>query len=328
MGTNYAGHADSYPPKFNRFIGVSKAMQEVYTKIQKLAPTDMPIFIDGESGTGKEICAQTIHYYSDRNKHSCIALNCAALPENLIESALFGHVKGAFTGANNTRDGAIAKAEQGTLFLDEICDLPITLQAKLLRFCQDFSYSKLGSDKILNANIRIVCATNKDVKQQIANGLFREDLYYRLYVTHITMPPLRHRDDDILDIAHHYLKYYAEEQNKPIKSFSENTEKILLQYDWPGNIRELQNIIRQIVALENTPLILASMLPDRLMSNCLPILPTTTTDKKINLPLWKIERNAIQNAISITRGNIPKAAAILDIAPSTIYRKIQLWNKK
>ena len=172
-------------------------MQDIYVKISKLAPTEASIFIQGDSGTGKEICAQMLHTYSDRKDEPFIAINCGALPHDLIESALFGHVKGAFTGAQNAREGAVAKAQNGTLFLDEIGDMPLELQVKILRFCQDYSYSKLGSDTVNKANIRIICASNKDIKTQIEKGLFREDLYHRLHMASITMPPLCQRKEDI-----------------------------------------------------------------------------------------------------------------------------------
>ncbi len=318
-----------HTPDFGRFIGTSLVMQDVYSKIERYAPTNTTVFIEGQSGTGKEICAQMLHSYSDRHNNPFIALNCAALPADLIESALFGHVKGAFTGADNARDGAIARAQNGTLFLDEIGDMPLDLQAKILRFCQDFRYSKLGSDTMHQANIRLICASNKNIKRQVDHHLFREDLYYRLYVAPIMMPALQARQSDILDIAYYYLKFYAEEQNKPIKGFSENAEVILLNYHWPGNVRELRNVIHQIVSLEQTPLILASMLPDILTKNIKKNqTKLTKQDPHISLPLWKIEQNAIQSAINLASGNIPKAAAMLDVAPSTIYRKIKLWKNK
>lgn len=316
--------------KFGRFIGTSEAMKKVYNKVEKLAPTNTPVFIEGESGTGKEICAQMLHSYSDRHAQPFIALNCAALPKDLIESALYGHMKGAFTGATHSRDGAITKTQGGTLFLDEIGDLPLDLQPKLLRFCQDFSYSKLGADTILKANIRLISASNKNMKDQIQKKLFREDLYYRLYVAPIKMPALRHHKNDIIDIAYYFLERYAKIENKNISEFSENAEKLLLHYDWPGNVRELENIIRQIISLENAPVILASMLPNRLSEQIEQIVSKSKTETAhdTNVPLWKIEKHAIQDAIALMRGDIPKAAAMLDIAPSTIYRKIKLWESK
>ena len=177
--------------EFGLFIGQSQAMMGVYDKIERLAPSDTPIFIEGASGTGKEICAQALHKYSKREAEPFIVLNCANLTPDFIESALFGHVKGAYTGASHARDGAIKKAENGTLFLDEIAELPLTTQAKLLRFCEDFSYQKLGSDTILKANIRLICATNKNMSDETRQGRFRHDLYYRLYVAPIKIPQLK-----------------------------------------------------------------------------------------------------------------------------------------
>jgi len=312
---------------FGQFIGTSVPMQDIYLKISKLAPTEASVFIHGESGTGKEICAQMLHTYSDRKDGPFIAINCGALPHDLIESALFGHVKGAFTGAQNAREGAVAKAQSGTLFLDEIGDMPLELQVKILRFCQDYSYSKLGSDTVNKANIRIICASNKDIKAQIEKDLFREDLYHRLHMASITMPPLRERKEDILDLAYYYLNVYAKNYDKLIQGFSENVENIFLNHTWLGNVRELKNTIHQIVMLENTKLILTSMLPDSV---------TTTQAEQpkklknsppiIDMPLWKIEKKAIQDAIALSNGDIPRAAAILDVAPSTVYRKMKLWK--
>lgn len=315
--------------KIERFIGTSRAMQEIYDKISKIAPTDTTVFIGGESGTGKEICAKTLHDYSARKDKPFIALNCGALSKDLIESALFGHVQGAFTGALRARDGAIHRAEGGTLFLDEIGDMPLDVQIKLLRFCQDFSYSKLGSDTSIKANIRLICASNQDLKKLILTGQFREDLYYRLYIAPIIMPPLRDRQDDVLDIANYYLSAYAKIQHKNIQSFSENAQKLLSSYHWPGNVRELQNIVQRIVTFENTPVILASMLPQQITANYKKHKKETDVRPlfQATVPLWKIEKKAIENAIALTNGNIPQAATLLDVAPSTIYRKIKLWEK-
>ncbi len=330
MGTkNTFDTGKVYPKSFGRFIGTSSAMQEIYQKIENAAPTNSPVFITGDSGTGKEVAAEALHFYSDRHDGPFIALNCAALPNNLVESALFGHVKGAFTGADQNREGAIQQAEGGTLFLDEICDMPLEVQAKLLRFTQDYRYQKLGADKYHKANIRIICATNRHPMEAVKASLFREDLYYRLHVLPIEMPPLCARGEDVIDLAYFYLSTYAKENNSPIKDFSEHTLQLFQQYDWPGNIRELQNLIQQLVSTIQHPVIMEAMLPDNIKKNAF------SSDKKlleglnhISLPLWKIEKRAIEQAITLCGGNIPKAASMLDIAPSTIYRKKQLWDKK
>ena len=314
---------------FGRFIGKSKAMLDVYKLIEDVGPKEMPVFIKGPSGTGKEICAQAIHRCSDRDQAPFIVLNCAALPHHLIESALFGHVKGAFTGADQNRSGAIEQAESGTLFLDEICEMPIELQAKLLRFTQEYKYQKLGSDRVRKANVRLICATNRNLKNHIESGLFREDLYYRLHVVSIDMPPLSKRTGDILDIAHFYLMQYAKLDEKEIKGFSKNAEELIKNYHWPGNIRELQNIIRKIVATTNNTVISAAVLPEEIFKTFDDIENDNITEENsVHLPLWKIEKMAIEQTIAFCQGNIPKAAAILDISPSTIYRKKQSWKQK
>lgn len=317
------------PNSTGPFIGKSSVMLDLYKQIKNVAPTDTPVFIKGASGTGKEVCAREIHEQSDRKSKPFIPLNCAALPHDLIESALFGHVKGAFTGADKNRNGAIAEAEGGTLFLDEICEMPMAIQAKLLRFTQDHLYQKLGSDKYQKADIRIICATNRDPQSRINEGLFRMDLYYRLHVMPIEMPDLYLRNGDILDIAYYYLHHYADLDSKYVSEFSPEVENFFSSYNWPGNIRELQNTVRALVTNTNTKVIGLSQLPSEITklsnhhSN-----PTVKEMHQAHLPLWQIEKNAIENTIALCQGNIPKAAAILDVAPSTIYRKKQAWEER
>lgn len=324
---------DKGDPSFGRFIGVSKPMQALYQQIEKIAPSDIAAFITGESGTGKEICAEALHYYSDRKDKPFIVLNCAGLSETLWESALFGHVKGAFTGADSPRRGAVDMAEGGTLFLDEIGDMPAVIQSKLLRFTQNFTHQKLGCDALHKADIRLISATNIDIHHHIETGLFRADLYYRLAQYPLNMPPLRERHGDIMDLADYYLNLYAQEMGRKDVSFSDCAFDILTAYNWPGNVRELQNIIKQILARHHTPVITAAMIPKGITRQAL--AQTITPEHKaknynfipLSQPLWQIERQAIEHAIKICDGNIPKAAAVLDIAPSTIYRKIQHWDK-
>ncbi len=313
-------HSDS----FGQFIGTSSAMKKVYRQIMNYAPLDNCVFITGESGTGKEICAQSLHSYSDRHNKSFIALNCAGLTETLADSALFGHVKGGFTGAHQSRDGAIKRAEGGTLFLDEICDMPLSLQAKLLRFCQDKTYYKVGCDQLKKADIRIICATNKDPLTEVAEQKFREDLYYRLYETPIEMPPIRERGDDAITIAEHFFHIYSLEQNKPTPEFSHNALKLFKQYDWLGNVREIQNIAKKIISDHTVNVVTANMLPDHIQKIVFKNQPQQKTD--IIMPLWKTEKSVIEHAIAYCDGNIVKAAAMLDISPSTIYRKRQNWH--
>ena len=330
MGDNgKISDVDMRSPDFGQFVGISPIMNDIYQKIQNIAATTVPVFITGESGTGKEICAQAIHKNSSRSNKPFVALNCAALSQTLVDSALFGHVKGAYTGAIKDRAGAIALACGGTLFLDEVCDMPLDIQAKLLRFTQDQQYQKLGSDKFEKADVRLICATNSDVESKIEENNFREDLYYRLNSFPIHMPALRDRGGDIINLAYFFLSKYARENNKHPREFSDNAKELLKSYPWPGNIREMQNVIRQIIAQHNHPVINISMLPDPVKKA--PFQNQNKTDmglQHLRMPLWRIEKQAIENTIRLCSGNIPKAAAILDISPSTIYRKKKAWEEK
>ncbi len=327
--------------EYHKFIGSSLAMQAVYRIIDAAATSKATVFITGESGTGKELCAEAIHRQSSRAKGPFIAINCGAIPLNLMESEIFGHIKGAYTNAISDRDGAASLADGGTLFLDEIGEMPLELQTKLLRFIQSGSFQKLGSTKIEKVDIRYVCATNKDMQLAVEKGEFREDLYYRLHVIPITMPALHKRGNDVLEIARKLIKKYAFEEKKSFHGFSRDVEAIFKNYDWPGNIRELENILRNIVVLNNGDIVRVGMLPAPLDTmviattsvNRLHIIPPLSlppTKGDVKSPetikkLWHTERDAINEAIKFCDGNIPKAAAILGVAPSTIYRKRSSW---
>jgi len=322
---------------FGGFIGISPPMQLVYDIIENAARSNATVFITGESGTGKEICAEAIHRYSKRAKEPFIAINCAAIPRELLESELFGHVRGAFTGATSDREGAVAQAHGGTLFLDEIAEMAPDMQTKLLRFLQNLSYRKIGGNKTERANVRIVCATNRDPLEEIRRGHLRQDLYYRLHVIPIHMPPLRNRRTDIIDLADYFLKQYAREEGKSFKSFAQDAENILTSFSWQGNVRQLQNIVRGIVVLHEGKFVTAPMLPAALR-DARPVMESDASIKSSLLastepassdvsPLWKVERTAIENAIALCEGNIPKAAALLEISPSTIYRKKMMWDR-
>ncbi len=256
---------------FCDFIGTSPAMQGVYRIIESAAVSKATVFITGESGTGKEVCAMAIHERSNRKDKAFVPINCAAIPENLMESEIFGHTKGAFTGAHAVREGAAARADGGTLFLDEIGEMDLDLQSKLLRFIQTGTYQKVGSNKLESVDVRFVCATNRDPLEQVRKGEFREDLYYRLHVIPIELPALRERGKDVIDIARHFLQKYNEEELKEFYSFSLETEAIFQNYTWPGNIRQLQNIVRNIVVLNNGTEVTPKMLPPPL--NGKPIEP-------------------------------------------------------
>lgn len=320
---------------FHGFIGGSSIMNDVYQIIECAGASDATVFITGESGTGKEVCAEAIHACSARKQKKFIALNCAAIPENLIESEIFGHVKGAFTGAVTDRIGAAALADGGTLFLDEIGELPLVLQAKLLRFIQTLSFQPIGSDKIERVNLRIICATNRDPIAEVAAGRFREDLFYRLHVIPIHMPPLRDRDQDILEMAKAFLRDFSSRENKKFEGYSLDAERELMNYCWPGNVRQMQNIIRNIVVLNDGTTVSSDMLPLELMRKSMNdrTLPHTwdnlvlESDKDDIRPLWIVEKDYIESSIRKCSGNIPKAASQLEVSPSTIYRKIASWKQ-
>jgi two-component system, repressor protein LuxO len=311
---------------FGGFIGVSPPMQMVYDVIQSAARSTAPVFITGESGTGKELCAQALHQYSNRARAPFIAINCAAVPRELLESELFGHVKGAFTNAHADRDGAVAQARGGTLFLDEIADMAPDMQTKLLRFLQNFTYRKVGGNAEYKADIRVVCATNKDPLEEIRKNTLRQDLYYRLHVIPVHVPPLRERPGDVLDLARYFLRTQTVEEKKNFKGFSNEAESYLLSQSWPGNVRQLQNMIRSVVVLNNADIVTRAMLPAS--EDALPLNGADVVTKAGIAPLWQVERTAIEKAIAVCEGNIPKAAAMLEISPSTIYRKKMFWEKQ
>ena len=331
--------------KFDRFIGNSPAMQAVYRMIEDCAPSKASVFIMGASGTGKELCAESIHNQSPRKAHRFVALNCAAIPANLIESEIFGHKKGAFTGATADRDGAALTADGGTLFLDEICEMPLDLQAKLLRFIQTGQVVPVGSNTPRQVNVRFVCATNRTPWEEVEAGRFREDLYYRLHVVPIHLPPLHERGDDVLLIANHLLAQYAEEEGKAFTKIDDAAKARLIAHGWPGNVRELGNVIQSAVVLNDGPILTAAML-ERLMGptrraapqqSHMPVslsgvLPspapsaiTSATPGDIE-PLAIAERRIIEQAITLSGGKVRLAAKRLQVNPSTLYRKIKEWG--
>lgn len=326
---------------FHGFIGASLPMQAVYRIIESAAPSSATVFITGESGTGKEVCAQAIHAEGNRSDQPFIALNCAAIPRDLMESEIFGHIKGAFTGASSERQGAASMANGGTLFLDEIGEMDMDLQSKLLRFIQTGTFQKVGSSKSEKVDVRFICATNRDPLEMVSEGRFREDLYYRLHVIPIQLPPLRERGDDVLQIAQKFLQEFSNEEGKSFTGFSPEVVEIFEQYQWPGNIRELLNVLRNTVVLNTGSVVEAGMLPAPL-NKPLPevhakvktsepaseeISIADTSDVEIK-PLWQVEKAAILQAIEKAGGNVPRAAAMLEVSPSTVYRKLQSWDEK
>ncbi len=319
------------------FVGTSLSMRALYEKIGNVAGSDAAVFIQGETGTGKELCAEAIHAAGSRADGPFVPVNCGAIPHDLMESEMFGHLKGSFTGAITNRDGAAKMADGGTLFLDEVCELAYDLQAKLLRFLQTGYIQPVGASRALKVDVRIVCATNKDPRMEMAEGRFRQDLFYRLFVLPLNLPPLRARGADIILIANHFLKKFSGQENKHFTGFSDDALFILENHDWPGNIREVQNVVRMAVVMNSGPVVESSMLSELLgEADYMPKLDVSAFNVAIQGPeqtgrfrfrqLWQIERDAIEAAIVGCDGSIPKAAEKLGVSPSTIYRKRESWN--
>lgn len=319
---------------FQGFIGSSLKMQAVYRAIESAASSKATVFFTGESGTGKEIAARAIHDLSGRLGHF-IPLNCGAIPRDLMESEIFGHVKGAFTGALAEREGAARQAHQGTFFLDEVCEMDLQLQTKLLRFLQTGQFTKVGGGTLEDVDVRIVCATNRDPKTEVQAGRFREDLFYRLHVIPIHMPPLRERGEDVVEIARHFFQRFAEQEGRDFERLSEAAETLLRKHGWPGNVRELENVARNIVVMNQAPIIEAEMLSALTSETAGNLAPEHEPATKIRSldqlaqkirPLSEVERKAIEEALGLCDGDVRKAAVFLNIAPATIYRKLKAWE--
>jgi Nif-specific regulatory protein len=308
---------------FSHIIGNSSPLREVYEHVTQVARSNTTVLLRGESGTGKELIAHAIHYNSLRASKPFIKVSCAALPETLIESELFGYEKGAFTGAQGRKKGRFELADGGTLFLDEIGDLNISTQIKLLRVLQEREFERLGGTETIKVNVRLIAATNKDMEKAIADNQFREDLYYRLNVFAIFMPPLRERKSDILLLADHFLEKYAREHGKRIKRISTPAIDMLSSYHWPGNVRELENTIERAVLVCETNVIHGHHLP--------PTLQTaegsgTVTTLKLETAVEAYERDLIQDALKTTRGNRAKAAKLLDTTERIVGYKIKKYG--
>ncbi len=322
--------------RFHQFIGDSSVMQSIYRTIAAAAASRASVFITGESGTGKELCARALHDESPRRRRAFIALNCGAIPSELMEAEIFGHRKGAFTGAVADRSGAADLADGGTLFLDEIGEMDIDLQTKLLRFIQTGTYTRIGEACERQVDIRFICATNRDPHQAIREGRLREDLFYRLNVIPIRMPGLRERQEDIEPIALEFLSHFAGEEGKHFSRFDDSALRRLREHRWQGNVRELQNVIRNIVVLNAGEVVTDDMVIPALGPNAESFrqratdIPGRTEPDPIHAgairKLADIERDAIESAIRTCQGNIPRAAAALGVAPSTLYRKVQTWE--
>ncbi|MEO0206624.1 MAG: sigma-54 dependent transcriptional regulator, partial [candidate division WOR-3 bacterium] len=294
-------------------IGESKVMQNILNLVDKIATTDTTVLILGESGTGKELIAREIHNRSKRANNNFVTISCAALPETLLESELFGYKKGAFTGANTDRDGLFISADKGSFFLDEIGDAPSSIQMKILRLLEEREIVPLGSTKPIKVDVRLIAATNKDLYEEVKQQRFREDLYYRLNVIPITLPPLRQRKEDICLLAEHFLKSICEKENLGEKKLLKSTVEMLRSYHWPGNIRELKHIIERAAVLSDTYYIK----PEHIS------LPGTQVE-----PLSKIEDAEIKRALRECGGNITEAARRLGISRATLYRKVMVGQRK
>jgi Nif-specific regulatory protein len=303
---------DALKEKFHpsNIIGNSKPMQEVYELIDKISQTKSTVMILGESGVGKELVANAIHYSSLDSNGPFIKFNCAALPESIIESELFGHEKGSFTGADSSRKGRFEEANGGTIFLDEVGELSLSMQAKLLRILQERSFERVGGNKTIKVNIRVIAATNRDLTVMVKEGTFREDLFYRLSVFPINIPPLRDRSSDIITLAEHFVNYYVKQFNKDIKRISSSVQEMLLVYSWPGNVRELENVIERAVILSEDNVIHGYDLPLSLQT---PISSSTTFNKGLVAKLDSVEYEMIVEALTNNKGNMSLAAEELGL---------------
>ncbi len=310
----------------NNMVGKSKKMLEIYNLIEKIAVTDSTVLISGESGTGKEIAARAIHFHSRRNERPFVSINCGALPENLLESELFGHVKGSFTGAIANKKGMFETAEKGSLFLDEVGEMSPWTQVKLLRTLQDKKVRRVGGTEEIPVNVRIIGATNQDLKKRIEEGKFREDLFYRLNVISLEMPPLRKRKEDIPLLVNHFLKKYSERMGRKLKRIAPRVMKVFESYAWPGNVRELENTIERIIAIEERETVTESSLPEELLT------PQRDQDRNyeikpgfdLNSTLDDISRNFVQQALQRTNGNLKETATLLGIN----YRSLRYLIEK
>ena len=311
----------------HNIIGNSRGVTEMLDTVERVAPTEATVLITGESGTGKELIAGAIHFNSDRKEGPFIKINCAAITETLFESELFGHEKGAFTGAERRKEGRFVLADQGSLFLDEISEMPLSMQVKLLRVIQEREITRVGGEQEIPVNVRLIAATNRDLATLIKSGQFREDLYYRLNVVNIDIPPLRERREDIALLAQHFLTQFAEQNRKEIKGFTPETMDRMIRYDWPGNIRELMNAIERGVVLARGPF---------LDETDIPVIAAVPAGSESALatgdlftgevPLSEIEKTAILKTLAVTDGNKSETARRLGITRKTLHKKLKAYG--
>ena len=313
-----------------KIVGESREMNQLFNKIEKVGPSDVTVLIQGESGSGKELVAKEIHKTSSRQNRPMITMNCAALPETLIESELFGHEKGAFTGATERRLGKFELADKGTIFLDEIGDMSPNTQAKVLRILQEQSFERLGGTETLCVDVRLISATHKDLLKEIKEGNFREDLYYRLKVVEILLPPLRNRREDIIILAEKFIQYFSEKHRKNVKSISNEAVKVFTRYSWPGNVRELQNVIESAVVMANAETLEISDFPGEISNS------DSNLSFDYNLPFRDakkivvdtFERDFVSRKLAENNGNISKAAEALGMHRQSLQHKLKELNMR
>ncbi len=314
-------------------VGRSRPMKELMEMVSMVAPSDATVLITGESGTGKELIARSIHYNSDRKERPLVTVNCAALTETLLESELFGHERGAFTGADRRREGRFMQANGGTIFLDEVGEVSLAMQAKLLRVIQEKEIQRVGSDSTLKVDVRIVAATNRDLRDDVAKGKFRQDLFYRLSVVVLNIPPLRERTEDIPPLAQFFLEKYAERHRKIIKGFTPAAMDMLIKHKWPGNVRELENAIERAVILLQGEYLTERELPLSISETFASMAPGQTGRKDPDgefetRPLEEVEKSAILQALKGSGGNKSEAARRLGITRRTLYKKLEKYGIK
>lgn len=319
-------------------IGTSSVMQHIFNTINKVADTPSTVLITGESGTGKELVARSIHRLSSRRDKPFVKINCTAIPKELIESELFGYEKGAFTGALNSKPGRFELADEGTIFLDEIGDIDTSVQVKLLRVLQDGEFERIGGLKTIKVNVRVICATNRDLKEALKRGLFREDLYYRLNVVNIHIPPLRERKEDIPQLVSYFINKFNRKLNKNITGITDKAMEYLISYQWPGNVRELENVIERailfadsIITAKELPQEIkesVSMLPEGISPTVIDLkeLPGDDFKEKVKLVTYKIEKELIEKALRCSKGNISQAARLLKLSRKGLQLKIKELN--
>jgi two-component system, NtrC family, response regulator HydG len=313
---------------FEGVVGTSPRMNEVIQLLKRIAPTNASVLIQGETGTGKELVAQAIHQNSPRKNKAFVALNCAALSENILESELFGHVKGAFTDASTDRIGKFEYANGGTLFLDEVGDMPLATQIKLLRVLENSEITRVGSNDPIKVNVRILSATNRNLEKQILAGAFRSDLYHRLKVVTVVLPRLVERSQDIPLLIEHFIKQFAKRHEKPIRSMSTTARRRLMAFDWPGNVRQLRNVVESMVVVDYDGVLDVDDLPAELAGPPDAAIEPVgdSLGSLIGKPLTEVERLCIAETLKLTGGNREEAAEMLGIGERTLYRKIKEYN--